>query len=725
MAEKILISAYENVTDKRDRDTNLEDFLLGIKEGKWQDRVLQVRTIVDHKERAKAKQKCPLVRISGSFSGQSDKDLRKHSGFIAIDIDSVENPNAVKELIANDKYVYAAFISISGTGLCLLFKIDGTRHPDSFQGIATYLYDAYQLIVDQSGKNVSRARFVSYDPYLVLNRDSLLFKKYPAKKKATPRSQIVFVQSDFDEIIVQMYNRNVNICEDYSDWVACAYALISEFGELGNKYFHTLSSLSGKYSAADCDRQYDNCLRSHTSSSAKTKTSTIASIYFYAKHAGISTYSTRTQEIIRAASYQSKSGLAAPAISAHLEKFEDIPTSESLPIVVQVLEKDIQYESDNIVDDITSYLGNYNLRKNLITRNVEMKGVALDDSNINSIYIDLKSQSDKITKDLVCSVIFSNRVQEYNPIREFFSEYTHDLNTGTPNLDLLLSSITTDTDGYKKWITKWLVSLIASADGNYSPLTLVFVGEVHGAGKTHWFRYLLPKRLRGLYAESEMDAGKDDEILMTKKWIILDDEYGGKSKREYKKQKKVTSKEWVNVREPYGRVSVDLRRIAMFGGTSNDLQIIFDPTGNRRVLVVHITGEIDRELYNGCDKEMLLHELNALYKSGYDYTVLADEIRELNENTDQFKQSNPEEELIGEKLSPGSSHSGEWMTITSIIEYLIADTKKTFMSNTKVGMILTNLGYVRERKYNLITKNSSVHFHVNRIKSGSNSELPH
>ena len=56
-----------------------------------------------------------------------------------------------------------------------------------------------------------------------------------------------------------------------------------------------------------------------------------------------------------------------------------------------------------------------------------------------------------------------------------------------------------------------------------------------------------------------MDNGKDDEILMTKKLIILDDEYGGKSKREEKKLKEITAKEFINVREPYGRVSVDLR----------------------------------------------------------------------------------------------------------------------------------------------------------------------
>ena len=59
---------------------------------------------------------------------------------------------------------------------------------------------------------------------------------------------------------------------------------------------------------------------------------------------------------------------------------------------------------------------------------------------------------------------------------------------------------------------------------------LVLAGETQGTGKTHFFRYLLPNKLQNLYAESKMDNGKDDEILMTKKWIIVDDEMGGKSK---------------------------------------------------------------------------------------------------------------------------------------------------------------------------------------------------
>src|SRR5690606_7427873 len=141
--------------------------------------------------------------------------------------------------------------------------------------------------------------------------------------------------------------------------------------------------------------------------------------------------------------------------------------------------------------------------------------------------IDCKSVFDKATKDLVCSVIYSNKTEQYNPLKQFLESGNAAVDN-TPNLNLLLDSVHTDTGEYKKWITKWLVSVVASAYGNYSPLVLVFSGQQQGTGKTYWFRYLLPKNLRSLFGESKMDNGKDDEILMTKKLIILDDEYGGK-----------------------------------------------------------------------------------------------------------------------------------------------------------------------------------------------------
>ncbi len=655
---------------------------------------MQVRATPDKEERDKKKKTAPLVTISGSFSARKDDAIRAHSGFIAIDIDNIDNPEDTKKLVQGDSYVYAAFTSISGHGLCLIVKIDGTRHLDAFNGIASYLYHTYQLIVDQSGKNVSRARFISYDPWIHINTKAVIFKKYLAKPKERKLAKVAVVKTDFDAMIAAMDRKGLNLCEDYSEWIQIAYALVSEFGEGGRDYFHTLSSHSSKYNSDDCNAQYTACLKNHSES--KGKRSTIATIYYHAKQNGIQAYSEQTKEILRAASSQRAAGLSPEAIVKSLE-VAGISPEESTKVVNEIVAKDIKFKSENVSADIAAFIKTFDLRKNVVTRKIELNGRAIDDSDINSIFLDCKAVFKESTKDLVTSIIFSNRIETYNPLHEFFEDELH-TEDECPNLTHLLNSVITDTPNADKWICKWLVSVVASAYGNHSPLVLIFSGEKQGTGKTHWFRYLLPKQLRYLFAESKMDAGKDDEILMCLKLIILDDEYGGKSKKEEKRLKELTSKEFINVREPYGRVSLDLRRLAVFCGTSNETQILNDPTGNRRQIPIHILG-IDQNEYNKCDKVALWREIYAMYRNGWDYTVLRQDIEELNQSTDAFKHSTPEEDLIHKKLSPANSESyGEWMSLTDIQQYLMIETKFNYLNTQRIGSILTALGYQKDRK---------------------------
>jgi hypothetical protein len=209
-----------------------------------------------------------------------------------------------------------------------------------------------------------------------------------------------------------------------------------------------------------------------------------------------------------------------------------------------------------------------------------------------------------------------------------------------------------------------------------------------------------------------MDAGKDDEILMCGRLIINDDEYGGKSKREEKRMKELTSKEFINVREPYGRVSVDLKRLAVFCGTSNEMQILSDPTGNRRIMPIHILG-IDHDLYNQCDKEGLWRELFCMFQRGAEYTILKEDIERLNAATEMYKLSTPEDDLISKKLSPGSASGyGEWMTLTEIQQYLMVETKFNYLNTQRIGSILTALGFEKQRR--TINKSKVMMYYVTR-----------
>ena len=688
------ISYYKNIKDDQDVDIQITSFLEGIRSGRWQDIVLQCRAAPNKEVRDLLKKTAPLVTISGSFAARKDDALRTHSGFIAMDIDNVENIEETRKQLSADPYTYACFISISGNGLCVIMRIDGTRHLDAFNAIASYLYNSYQLIIDQSCKNVARARFASYDPFLFENTKAPVFKKYLAKKKEVKLHKVVVVKTDFDSMIAQMDKKQVNLCEDYSDWISICYALVSEFGEQGRDHFHTLSSHSSKYNSDDCDRQYTACLKNHSES--KGNKSTIATIYFHAKQNGIDAYSNQTKEIMRSATSQRAAGVAPEAIIETLEKHGGISHEQSTEIVKQIVSKDIKYKSENVSADITVFVKTFNLRKNTITRNVELNNKPIDDSDINSIFLDSKAVYKESSKDLVTSILFSNRIDTYNPLHEFFEQDLH-LSSVAPNVTLLLNSIDSDTPNADKFILIWLLSVVASAYGIHSPLVLIFCGEKQGTGKTHWFRYLLPKELRYLFAESKMDAGKDDEILMTKKLIILDDEYGGKSKKEEKRLKELTSKEFINVREPYGRVSTDLRRLSVFCGTSNEMQILSDPTGNRRQIPIHIRN-INHDFYNQCDKVELWRELYAMFNAGHQYTILKDDILLLNESTETFKLSTPEEDLIHKKLEVGNRSHGEWMSLTDISQYLMMETKINYLNIQRIGSILTSLGYMKEKK---------------------------
>ena len=108
----MLISSYKNVHDKQDKDIEIDNFLEGVRTGRWQDIALEVRNAPTKDIKDAIKKRAPLVTPSGSFAERKVDGLRKHSGFIAIDIDNLDDPAATKKRIGADPYLYACFISI-------------------------------------------------------------------------------------------------------------------------------------------------------------------------------------------------------------------------------------------------------------------------------------------------------------------------------------------------------------------------------------------------------------------------------------------------------------------------------------------------------------------------------------------------------------------------------------------------------------------------------------
>jgi hypothetical protein len=113
-----------------------------------------------------AKRQLPVVCWSGHFSARKIAGLLTHSGLLILDIDHREDAAELRDMLREDPHTVGAFVSPSGAGLKILVAVDGADgacHVDAWSAARAYYQGAYGIEADASGRDVSRACFVSHD----------------------------------------------------------------------------------------------------------------------------------------------------------------------------------------------------------------------------------------------------------------------------------------------------------------------------------------------------------------------------------------------------------------------------------------------------------------------------------------------------------------------------------------------------------------------------------
>ena len=83
-------------------------------------------------------------------------------------LNHLDNPQKAVDDMRYDPHIIAGFISPSGTGCKCLIAIpkDTENHREAFLSASAYIKTVYGIDADESGKDVSRLCFLSYDPQL-------------------------------------------------------------------------------------------------------------------------------------------------------------------------------------------------------------------------------------------------------------------------------------------------------------------------------------------------------------------------------------------------------------------------------------------------------------------------------------------------------------------------------------------------------------------------------
>jgi hypothetical protein len=693
-------------------DTTIEHFLTDIQQGKWQDRIFELRKLPKGEKKSperilydKVKDALPNVTIGGKFSRRSDNGLIEHSGFIAIDIDKLgQQTDRLKTLLSQDKYFYALFVSCGGNGLCGIVKIDTDKHKISYKQISEYLVKTYgvEVSTDKGCNDISRIRYVSYDPDLYFNEHSLPFKT----KKQTPGPKIekrdyLIIPQDFERITAEIEERKIDVTTDYERWLVLGFSIATSFEEDGRDYFHRLSQFNDTYDFDDCDKKYDNFL--------ETKSGALNVCWFYdhvKKHYSIQPYSAYTEAILRAAQavFEFNAGEGVEGIRELLrtkDNFTDEQILEAEPWIAQAIKKRIPIGGDSLIADVEAFLyRRFDIKKNTLIQQIEIDGKKLDQTKLNTIYVDAAKIYPKVTQQMIRALTNTETTPAYNPFTDLINKYLiNPPQTPTGHIDRLIRTIITDTPNAPYFIKKWMVAMVPSAYGEHSPLMLVLCGVLN-SGKTEWFRRYLPPTLKQYRADNSLEEGKDSDVLMSRKLLILDDEMGGKSKSEEKQLKNRTSKQEMSVRKPYDAEDSELNRIAMLAGTSNTLDLLNDPTGNRRLICVNVL-DIDKDLYNTIDKDLVLFECYLEWKAGFDTRLSNKDITLLKESSGDFIAPNFTDEMFDKYFAlPGTAEGEKVKMIISelciFINTMLSGAAK--VEKTRITALLRTKGFQNIRE---------------------------
>ena len=285
--QEIEITVYRGVKDRIGHLSTLHDFLTNVNVSA----IAELRSCTDAERKRKIKMSLPQATISGIFSPTRLADnLVRHSGLICVDIDRKDNEHIanfdtlIEDVLSRIEEVAYAAHSVSGKGYFVIIPLRYPQlHKAQFEQLVRVFSDM-GINIDRACGDVCRLRCLSYDEHPYINLDVKPFSCiYREPKKSHQWCQCGYVESDVEEKVARLCReiamRHIDLTANYEDWVKIGAAL-SSLGESGRQWFHLCSSQNSGYNSAECDRKFNNLLRS-------TRQIGIGTFFYYCRQYGI------------------------------------------------------------------------------------------------------------------------------------------------------------------------------------------------------------------------------------------------------------------------------------------------------------------------------------------------------------------------------------------------------------------------------------------------------
>lgn len=307
---------------------------------------------------------------------------------------------------------------------------------------------------------------------------------------------------------------------------------------------------------------------------------------------------------------------------------------------------------------------------------------SIDRRSRNSISINALKEGIRVWDRDVDRFLMSEYVPLYNPVEDYLCEVGRW--DGKDRIRALANLVPCNNPHWRELFYRWFLSMVAhwrGLDKQHGNSTSPLLVGAQGYRKSTFCRILLPPELRFGYTDSiDFQSKQDAERSLGRFFLINLDEFDQISVNQQGFLKHLLQKPVANLRKPYGSTIQEIRRYASFIGTSNQKDLLTDPSGSRRFICIEVTAPIETNVTINY-KQLYAQAMSALYK-GERYWLNDEDEGLLKQSNSEFERISPLEQLfLCYFSSPSGDEKGEWLTPMEILAYLQTKTKERLSIN--------------------------------------------
>ena len=293
----------------------------------------------------------------------------------------------------------------------------------------------------------------------------------------------------------------------------------------------------------------------------------------------------------------------------------------------------------------------------------------------------------------------SECVPLYNPVEEYL--YEAGRWDGKERIRALAGLVPCDNPYWQELFYRWFLSMVAhwrGVDRQHGNSTSPLLVGSQGYRKSTFCRIILPPELRFGYTDTiDFKSKQEAERYLGRFFLINIDEFDQINVSQQGFLKHLLQKPVANLRKPYGNTIREMRRYASFIGTSNQKDLLTDPSGSRRFICIEVKGMIDNA--QPIDYLQLYAQAVAALNNNERYWLTHEEEVSQMQANEAFQQRPLFEDLFFQYYRP-ASHKEEGLKISAGEIYLSLQKKsgvKLPMSNVSVfGRFLKKIGLMTQ-----------------------------